>query len=295
MTSDCLKRNFKQMKKSHLKIKLHVPGELQEELISGLLDFGFSGFEQDEQVIEAWIPAERYTSKLGEQVDRWVNTQPNNCHILEKEYLEERNWNLEWEKSIHPQAIGSFYIHPTWSKAEPPAGAIPITIDPKMAFGTGYHETTRLLLKLLPDYVRPGIRVLDMGTGTGVLAIGALKLGAFRSTGIDIDPWSYQNAMENSVLNDMGDHLEIRIGSVEMIDKTEQFDLILANINRNVLLDLGDDLVKHMSPGGELLLSGIMKGDEGAIAAHPAYRALQSGTTISENEWIAMALKKNDG
>ena len=280
------------MKSTFVNVRIQVPSDLQEYIISELLDYGFDAFEQEETVLSAWISPEKYHDVLKSPLSKWLNEQPGECRIISEEHIEERNWNEEWEKTIRPQTIGAFFIHPTWSLEEPPKGAIPVVIDPKMAFGTGYHETTRLLLRLLPEFVRKGDKVLDMGTGTGVLAIGALKLGASSAVGIDIDPWCYENALENAALNHTGNRLSVRIGSVDKIEEEERFDLILANINRNVLLDLGGELVSKLLPGGFLLLSGIMEGDEQAITANSAYAALEWKATRQENEWLAMAWQK---
>ncbi|MDG5765839.1 50S ribosomal protein L11 methyltransferase [Balneolales bacterium ANBcel1] len=278
---------------AHLNVRLQVPDELQELVIGELLDYSFEAFEQQEALLSAWISPEKYGDALRERLQEWLSGLPEECRILSEERVEERNWNEEWEKTIRPQTIGSFHIHPTWTDEPVPADKIAIAIDPKMAFGTGYHETTRLLLHLLPGSVAEGDKVLDMGTGTGILAIGALKLGASEAVGIDLDPWCYDNANENAALNRVAGRLAIRIGSSEQIQDEERFDLILANINRNVLLDLGDELTRRLAPGGRLLLSGILEGDRTAIMAHPAYASLECTDSRQENEWLALVLKKS--
>ncbi len=281
------------MKNNYLKIRLSIPQEDHEIAADDLLAFGFEGFEQLNDRMDAWIPADKFTESTRIRLNQWLEEQTGGTwRILDEEIQQERNWNEEWEKTIQPQTIGRFYIHPTWADQPAPAGTIPITIDPKMAFGTGYHETTRLLLRLLPEFVRKDVVVLDMGTGTGILAIAALRLGAEKATGIDIDPWSYDNAIENARLNAVSDRLEIRIGSTEMISAEEKYDLILANINRNILLELAEKLVSRLFPGGILMLSGILEEDVQAIRDHPAYASMELLGTWKENEWRAMVYRK---
>ncbi len=280
------------MKKSYRNIRFQIPERLQEVLIARLLDFGFIGFQQKDEELEAWIGSDDFTDAMGNELKQWLYTQPDDCRVLEEQVCEERNWNTEWEKTIRPQIIGRFCIRPTWSGQALPEGIVPITIDPKMTFGTGYHETTRLMLQMIPGRVRPGARILDVGTGTGVLAIAALKSGGYRATGIDIDPWSYDNAMENAQRNDVKDRFDIRTGSVEILQQEERFDLVLANINTSVLLDLADMLIQLLSMDGYLLISGMLEGDGETILNHPAYSSLELLETARENEWVAMGFRK---
>ncbi len=280
------------METSHLRLRMHIPPELQEILIGELAEAGFSGFEQDEGILEAWIPSDRFTPDIDNHVRKWIARYPETCRIETQEVLQDRNWNEEWEQTIQPQTIGRFYIHPTWSADNVPADTIPVAIDPKMSFGTGYHETTRLVLRLLPDFVRLDGNVLDMGTGTGILAIAALKLGAGSAVGIDIDSWSYENALENAVRNDVGGRLDVRVGTAANIGENERFDLILANINLNVLLEMGETLSRLVVDSGYLLLSGILVDDEKTILNSTAYGSLNHIKTIRENEWLAMAFQQ---
>lgn len=280
------------MKRKYVKLKIRIPQEEQDLAADDLQAFGFDGFEQQEKELDAWIPEAAYTESLKLRLAAWLEEQSGGrWQFVDEEIVTERNWNEEWEKTIQPITVGRFFIHPTWSDEPPPQNCIPLVIDPKMAFGTGYHETTRLLLRLLPDHVRPGDRVLDMGTGTGILAIAALRLGVGGALGIDIDPWCFDNATENARLNTVSDRLEIRIGSTEQIPANARFDLILANINRNILLDMAGTLTGYLSAGGILMLSGIMEEDVDAISSHPACAAMERLALCAENEWRAMVYR----
>lgn len=294
LSFDLLKLFSRDMKKRNfLKIRLRVPSEEQDIVSDELVVYGFDGFEQLENELDAWILEERFTYGIKTQMEEWLLEQSGGrWYIIGEEILQERNWNEEWEKTIRAQRIGRFFVHPTWTDETVPEDAIPIAIDPKMAFGTGYHETTRLLLQQLPIYIRPGDRVLDMGTGTGILAIAALLLGASEATGIDIDPWSYDNALENARMNNVAGRLDIRIGSAESIPPGLTHNVILANINRNILLDLASPLIQSLAPGGFLMLSGIMENDMEAFYGNPLYSRLEQVALYSENEWRALIYRK---
>ncbi len=280
------------MNRKYVKLKIRIPKEEQDLAADDLLAFGFDGFEQQEEELDAWIPETEFTESVNQRLSAWLGEQSDGgWQIVDEEIVAERNWNEEWEKTIRSLTVGRFFIHPTWTDEVPPQDCIPLVIDPKMAFGTGYHETTRLLLRLLPDHVRPGDRVLDMGTGTGILAIAALRLGAGGALGIDIDPWCYDNALENARLNAVSDRLEIRIGSTEQIPPDARYDLILANINRNILLDMAGILAGYLAPGGILMLSGILEEDVDAISTHPACAAMERLAQGAENEWRALVYR----
>ncbi len=275
----------------NLKVTVAATGPSQELVISELVDFGFTGFEQKEERLEAWIPIARMPDDRLQEVTSCLAAITGSPVITAVEQIADRNWNEEWEKSIRPVQAGIFHIHPSWTKEPAPEGFVPICIDPKMAFGTGYHETTRLMLKLLTGYIPNAGRVLDAGTGTGILAIAAIKLGAGHAVAVDNDPWSIANAEENRSANNVGDKLELREGSIDTVKPEERFHLILANINRNILLEMSCHLSRLLEPGGSLLLSGILHQDEEALLSSPCFSALHHAETIREGDWSAMALR----
>ncbi|MDX1639818.1 MAG: 50S ribosomal protein L11 methyltransferase, partial [Balneolaceae bacterium] len=165
---------------------------------------------------------------------------------------------------------------------------------PKMAFGTGYHETTRLMLHLLPDVIEKGSWVLDAGTGTGVLAIGAVKLGASNVFAFDIDDWSITNALENAYINQVDSEVEIRKGSIEVVPGNSLYDAVLANINRNTIIELLPDLTRHVKPGGCLLLSGLLISDRQHVLDQEPLNPFRLVQSRRENDWIALHLLKPD-
>ena len=164
-----------------------------------------------------------------------------------------------------------------------------------MSFGTGYHETTRLILELLPEAVNEEDRVLDVGTGTGILSIAAIKLGAGLVYALDIDDWSVRNAEENALINGVGEQVIIQKGSVEQIPGSEIFDLIIANINRTAILELLPGISRRLKKGGMLLLSGLLISERDLILEHGSLDNYALSDDRRENEWIALQLtKKSD-
>jgi ribosomal protein L11 methyltransferase len=159
-----------------------------------------------------------------------------------------------------------------------------------MSFGTGYHETTRLMLGLLERHITSGARVLDAGTGTGVLAIAALKLGASSALGFDIDEWSYANALENARLNDVSGLFTVRQCDLPSVTESG-FDLIAANIQKNVIEEMLPGLISRLAPGGTLLASGLLAGDRDAMVATLMRAGLALEDERREGEWIAFAGK----
>lgn len=276
----------------YLEITIRIPFAYQEMLIAELMDHDFDGFEQNEDHLLAYIPAQRFNEVTREIIEQWIAGQPVTARFEGERIYEPQNWNEEWEKTIEPMQVGEFFIRPTWKPVSTPDGLILLEIDPKMAFGTGYHETTRLMLRMLSSSVKSGISVLDVGTGTGVLAIAAIKLGAAHAFGFDIDEWSYDNATENALLNGVADSFVVKEGSFEVIPEESGYDMVLANVNRNMLLATSSQIVEHVRDGGTLILSGLLDVDEAVILANPDYADLELIDRQQENEWICLRFRK---
>lgn len=274
-----------------ISLQIQVPTDYQELLIAELMELDFEGFEQLEEHLVAFIPSQRFSDSSREQIETLLAAWPGECRIETEQVVQEENWNAAWEETIQPQAIGRFLVRPTWARVEPSPGQILLEIDPKMAFGTGYHATTRLMLELLPDLKPEGKRVLDAGTGTGILAIAAAKLGAGQVFGFDIDEWSERNATENVWLNGVNHQVTVALGDESVIPEGSRFDLILANINRNVLLELLPLFSRLLEPGGRVALSGLLRTDRDIILK----RAEQSGLHLMEEEgmeeWVALVFR----
>ncbi len=277
---------------NYIKLVISIEDDYQETLISELLELDFDAFEQQDGRIITYVPKERFSDVHRERIEGILRAYPGDGFIETEEVVADRNWNEEWEKTIEAQTIGKFYVKPTWKRGEAPGDSILLEIDPKMAFGTGYHETTRLMLKLLPDIIRMEDLVLDAGTGTGILAIAAVKLGAEKAFAFDIDEWSITNTRENILLNSVENQVEVRKGSLETIPKGSTYDVILANIERNTILEMLPELKKRLRPGGRLLLSGLLKKDEPSITGKLNELNLEIREIRHENEWIAFSVEK---
>ncbi|HKI45830.1 MAG TPA: 50S ribosomal protein L11 methyltransferase [Balneolales bacterium] len=280
------------MPDNYITLNISIPFEYQELLIAELLDMDFHGFEQEDDQLNATISQNRYSDVIRQEIEEWLSLQPYPARIIGEHTDEPRDWNEEWERSIRPLVIGRFFVKPTWVDEPVPDGKILLEIDPKMAFGTGYHESTRLVLRLLPSAIRKGDTVLDVGTGTGILSIAALKLGAISAFGFDIDEWSSNNARGNAVINNVTDLYKIAEGSFEVVPGEGTYDVILANVNRNTLLEMQKPLEKHLKPGGRLFLSGLLETERPMMLEAPGFSRLKLENEMQEGEWIALLLTK---
>lgn len=272
----------------YVELRISLKDDFHELLIAELFDLDFEGFEQEDDLLVATIPSKRFDDSKREEIEQRLMIFGLGTVILSEKVIPPQNWNEEWERTIKPQTIGQFYVHPTWSGTGGDLGdKIELMIDPKMAFGTGYHATTRVMLEWLPEVISKGDKVLDAGTGTGILAIAALKLGADSAFGFDVDEWSETNAGENILLNDV-EKFEVKLGSTEVIPRGEKYDVILANINRNTLIELLPELVTHLSEGGKMVLSGLLEEDEYVMLKQPVLKELTHVETRKHLEWIAI-------
>ena len=213
-------------------------------------------------------------------------------YSITEENIENRNWNEEWEKKVRViEVTDKVVIKPSFKEYTPKEGQVIIKIDPKMSFGTGEHQTTRLVIGFMEKYIANGAKVLDVGCGTGVLAIGAVLLGASQAVGIDNDEWCLLNGNENVALNGLNDKVEIRLCETKDVSEND-FDMILANINKHILLDIGDHLYGKLKASGTLVLSGLLTTDEEEIVNHYSAKGLKLLEKASLEEWIALVFVK---
>lgn len=274
-------------------IELVIAGDalLLEHLVGVLSQLGVEGFWEDGDRLKCYVSEERWSAALHEEIKAVVHlvarSSTSTVPSVAVHSIEDQNWNEQWEKTITPIHVGRFLIAPSWHEAQPGPGEILLAIDPKMSFGTGYHESTRLALRLLEKYIRPGMRLLDVGTGTGVLAIAGVKLGAVDSVGLDIDEWSYANAVENVRLN--GVQGIVRIQQGELKDgPAGPFDLIAANIQLNVLVDLLEEMAQRLAPKGVVVLSGLLAQDRELMSAALTAKGFSIIEELTENGWLAI-------
>lgn len=276
---------------NYLRVEFKLSFDLHEFFIAELIDLDFYGFEQFDDKLIAYVEKTRFNDSNREFLEQLISAYSGDS-FLEFEEVPEQNWNETWERTIQPQRIGRFLVKPTWSSEEPAEDEILLEIDPKMSFGTGYHATTRLMLRQLQEMNLKGKKVLDAGTGTGILAIASIKLGVKQAIGFDTDPWSQENARENTLLNKVAEAVEIRFGGIETVDELEVFDITLANINRNVLLEILPFLVEHTVEGGTVCLSGLLESDEDSIRDCVKNLPVQITDRKQEDEWILIQMEK---
>jgi ribosomal protein L11 methyltransferase len=208
--------------------------------------------------------------------------------------IHEQNWSTQWKEFFSAVPVGSdLVILPSWEKNNPSfPGRLPLYIEPQMAFGTGHHPTTVLCLEVLLELVhsgriRPGGRFLDLGTGSGILGIACVQRG-LKGLGLDIDPTALANAEANSILNDAGPALKLQKGSIHNLLGEDPFDLVLANILAEPLKRMAKNIVSALTPGGCLVLSGILGEQAGAVAEKYLAQGLGEPRVRHSGEWAAL-------
>ena len=279
--------------KTYVEISISATGEQREMLIPTMVELGCEGFEEREYHLLCYLEKSAWENgRLRVDLLATLRTISSNAEITVREFSDE-NWNAAWEKSITPIEVSDrLVIRPSWASYEGKKDQIVIQIDPKMSFGTGYHETTRLTLRLLEEHVTPGDVLLDVGTGTGILAIAGVKLGAARAVGIDIDEWSIENAVENVAANGLRDSIPISDAPVSSFQPGE-FTLLTANLTLNTNLDLLGEFHRVLAAGGRAVFSGLLKPDEGAMVTGLLLHHFRLIGHIYENEWVAMVAVKD--
>jgi len=261
------------------------------ELVSGMLwELDINGIVEQENFLEVFsVDSKEVTEdKIGAILKSMVYENILESFEISEYSVENKNWNEDWEKKVNiVHVTDKIVIAPSFKEYTPKAGQIVIIIDPKMSFGTGEHQTTKLVLELTEKYIQPGDKVLDVGSGTGILAIGSVKMGAGYAIGIDNDEWCLLNGRENVEINKVSDKVKIVLSEIKELGENN-FDLILANINKHILLDIKHEIKDKIKPGGRLILSGLLIEDEEDI--NKSYRPIgfKLIKKITLDEWIAL-------
>lgn len=255
-------------------------------LIALLADLGFESFTQNESGLEAYIQEEFDNESLVKEL-----SFEDFSFLYTRTEIPKTNWNEEWEKNFSPVYVDDLvciraHFH---DKAEQVKHDIVIT--PKMSFGTGHHDTTWLVSKTMFSLDFKNKSVLDMGCGTGILAILAKQLGATTLLGIDIDEWSIENSIENAGINGCS-NIIFKKGDAALLPKVETFDVILANINKNILKQDLPNYYTCLNKGGDLLLSGFFTTDVNELSVLAQQIGFTVTDSFSKNEWAVLKLKK---
>lgn len=279
------------------RIVLDCPPHAIEMITPLLFDAGFTGFEekaQDGRIrITAYYPTETSLQNPKVRFYEMLNLLPgidNTCDIrtVKSDTIEREDWEVNWRKGLAAMEIGDrFIIRPSWIPWDNRDNRIEIVIDPKMAFGTGSHDTTRLCLEALERYDVTGKRIIDAGCGSGILSIAAVKLGAQSVFAFDHDPFSVDNANENNELNDASNRISTVLGDIRTV-QVKPGDLVLANMISGVLVPNIDRFRDFAKAGAPVIFSGLLTTEAEMFTALLAKHGF-SGTDVDEgNEWIAV-------
>lgn len=273
---------------NYVELNIACSEELAEILVAELAEYPFESFVTEIDALKAYIPHER----MADCYDR-VEALLARYGVGEHHYIviESQNWNALWESNFPPVEVdGVVAIRAPFHEPYPDY-RFDIVITPKMSFGTGHHATTYLMSRTTASRDFTGKRVLDMGSGTGVLAIIAAKCGAESVDAVDIDEWAYENCVENCAENGVGDKVAAYLGDVRQIHG-KKYDAILANINRNILLSDMPHYVESLNEGGELIMSGILEGDISTIRSRAEGLGLTFVNSDLKDEWAVVVTKK---
>lgn len=248
--------------------------------------------------ISAYFPLNNYANKrekvLRTEFDKIFSEDEDVIYQMEFYQHEEEDYENSWKQYFFTQKISAkFVVKPTWREYEPKEDELIIELDPGKAFGTGTHPTTSLALRLMEKYVEKESKVLDIGTGTGILIIGASKLGAKKTVGIDIDDFAVESAIENLKLNNISlKNNQVLKGDLLSVFKEEQFDIIVANILADVLTILLKDIKKVMKEKGIIIFSGIIEEKYQLMKNELEKYNLKIVEEMSEGDWIAIAINE---
>lgn len=269
--------------KRYLKISIASDSLLEaDRQIAELSDIGFYAFEQDEKKLTAYIEEDDFREEVFGKVI-------SDHRLINRELVEEENWNEKWEKDFTPVVVKKFAairanFHPPFTDVEHD-----LVITPKMSFGTGHHPTTFLMVEAMEKISFRGKEVFDFGTGTGVLAILAEKLGAERVIAVDYDEWSIVNTRENITANHCR---RIEVLQADSPAHAGKVDIILANINLHILKKYAADLTNLLNAGGVLLVSGFLSSDVQEMEESFAKFLMNKKHTYTRNEWSCMVFGK---
>lgn len=281
------KNKYRRTTMNYLKLTIETEElGLNDIIVAHLADYEFNGFSEEDEQLVAYIAEEDCTNAL--EADLTALTTKYNLKIS-RTLLEDQNWNAKWESDYEPVLVDDFCaVRATFHQ---PITSVEheIIVTPKMSFGTGHHATTYMMMKQMQRLDFSGHLVFDYGCGTGVLAILAQKLGAKMSDAIDIDTWAYENTVENVEINACKDAIQVYCGEIE-VAPPKKYDVVLANINRNVILNTMDQMVARLKEGGHLLTSGFLEADVPLVLDAAVKHGLTLVHKMEKEQWRCLML-----
>jgi ribosomal protein L11 methyltransferase len=269
----------------HTEIIIEAAGDIQDAVIAELAEIGFEGFEESEENVKAYINAENFNETELRSVLNQYNLKYSQSTV------KEQNWNEVWESNFQPLEIDDLQTGKVWAGVRAdfhqPIQNVEyeIVITPKMSFGTGHHATTYSVIQLMKEVDFKGKSVFDFGTGTGILAILAEMMGGIDILAVDNDDWCIENSLENIERNGCK---HITVKKVTTAETGRKFDVVIANINKNIILDNISYLAENVGVGNPIILSGLLKEDEPDILAAAGEKGWKHKKTVTRGMWIAM-------
>ena len=275
--------------KGYYEFIISVPDESREAVMYKLAEMGSTGFFEKTVNIAAYFEGTSDINALCDELEQFRGVLRSSGLDPDFSYdyilLPEKDWNEEWKKSFKPINVGeNLTIVPSWLQDD--SGRTSIIIDPGMAFGTGHHETTKRCLMIIERLSQGGqMSLLDVGTGTGILAIGAAKLGMGPVTGVDIDPLAIELALRNAGMNELPDITFIE-GGIERVSGS--FNIIIANLISDLLIKISHAIVLHVNLGGTVILSGMIVGQENGVINAMQKEGLALEKKFIDDKWVTL-------
>lgn len=278
--------------RKYIDLTISCPDEEMAEITTAFLaDFPFESFDTAPTTEGATLHAFILKESWAECREEALATVKDYGTVVSEEEIEDENWNERWEEeSFSPVDIDNKIVIRAAHHPAPADAIIDIIVKPSMSFGSGHHHTTRMMCRAIHS-LNPSGRVLDVGCGTGVLSIAAIKCGAEHADAVDIDPWSTASAEEAAQLNGIAEQISVLLGTVEVV-VGRKYDMVLANINRNIILNDIDRYVEALNEGGKLLLSGFLVEDIADITTAASERGLCPIAQSEEEGWVCLVFKK---
>ena len=278
--------------RKYIDLTISCPDEEMAEIATAFLaDFPFESFDTAPTTEGATLHAFILKESWAECREEALATLADYGTVVSEEEIEDENWNERWEEeSFSPVDIDNKIVIRAAHHPAPADAIIDIIVKPSMSFGSGHHHTTRMMCRAIHS-LNPSGRVLDVGCGTGVLSIAAIKCGAEHADAVDIDPWSTASAEEAAQLNGIAEQISVLLGTVEVV-VGRKYDMVLANINRNIILNDIDRYVEALNEGGKLLLSGFLVEDIADITTAASERGLCPIAQSEEEGWVCLVFKK---